>query len=160
VYTFVLTIGDWIFSWLLFLQRDVAIIVLGTTSGVLLAVCRRAFTNARRGHQIQADLGVLKTRIGEARQSGDAGSTKRYRNIRNWVRWRRSVNELPALLVAFPVLLTVAVWMDARMVTFNPLPGEEIRFDLPFGLPPVLLFAIVSLGAYLAVRFCLSPRNS
>lgn len=122
--------GDALLGWLLWLPRDVSLVVLAVLVTALLLTIRRWVTNQPLLRCVQADRRQLRGRLRDARRRSDQAARQRYRRTRSALAWLRLRCELPALLVSLAVLVLLLVWADERFGYLPPASAEPVPFSL------------------------------
>jgi uncharacterized membrane protein (DUF106 family) len=135
--------GDLAAGWMLWLPRDVALVLLAVLSAALALVLRRFSTNPQALRAIQQDLQQLKHLKRTARAAGDRVSLTRFRRTAAAVRWLQLRQEFRALLVSLVPLAILATWASQRFA-FLP-PQSKQPFSVSAWLPPSAAGGVIHL---------------
>jgi uncharacterized membrane protein (DUF106 family) len=120
----ILQVGDPLLSWLLYLPRDAALLIVALGTALILTVVRVFTTNQNLLGRCKKDKARLKQLMREARKSGDKDAVARYRATMAQIGMRTLRAEGKPLLASFVPIAIVACWCWAR-IAFLPLTSEE-----------------------------------
>ena len=113
-------IGDFVFIWLLYLPRDLTLVLLAASSALILLLIRRFAANQIVLRSARQDDRRLKRLIKRWRRRGDRQRVQQYRRTRGEVaRVRMKSEAWPALLALLP-LMVIVTWASARLAFYPP----------------------------------------
>ncbi len=121
---------DALLGWLLWLPRDLALVLLAVLTAIVLIVIRRSLTRQVLLRETQSDLRRLRELIADARRNGQRSAMERLRRVRVRVAWIRVREQLPPLLVSLPLLTLVLVWGGERLHNWPPRSGDLLVFTV------------------------------
>ena len=120
-------VGDATLGWLLYLPRDVALVLLAALTAIFLMLIRRFVSNQRRLQGAVQDNRRLRRLIRRARRQGDRERVARYRRTRSSVaRVRIAAEVWPALLALLPLSIVVT-WAAGRLPHYPPDGGTPVK---------------------------------
>jgi hypothetical protein len=121
-------LGDALLGWLLYLQRDLALLALAALTAGLLLLLRRCASDQQSLSRLQHDNRRLAQCIRDARRRGDRDALRRYRKTRFRVAHMRIAAEARLALISIVPLAGVVSWGAARLQYVPPHAGESLEF--------------------------------
>jgi hypothetical protein len=126
-------LGDRLLGWLLWLPRDVTLLLLAVLLMALLLGLRLLLADCEALRLLVADERRVKMLRGEARAAGDRSALARHRGVRRMLATRRARLELLSALAGLLPAMLVLHW-GARRLEFLPLQADA-EFALEARLP-------------------------
>ena len=126
-------VGDWVFGWILYLPRDVALFGVAIMASALLTVARRWTTNQEWLQRAAADTQRQNQLKQEALARGEKEAALRHQDVTLRIKLNTLRQEWkPLLWVLIPVTL-LATWSFARLAYLPPKINQpvEIHACLP-----------------------------
>ncbi len=130
-------LGDAAFGWLLWSQRDFAVVVVSVILALAMLAVRRVLTNQIRIRQIEADERRIRELIHDARTGCERGNLARYCLIRRYVAGQRARTELASSCALLIILSVVLQWGQLRLNNLPVPTGVPVRFVARFPLSAV-----------------------
>lgn len=125
---------DALLGWLLWLPRDVALLVVATTTAVVMTLARKWFTNQELLRRCAADVARLKSLLRDARRGQDNPAMKRLRGTMMLVKTTQLRADLRVLAVVIIPVALLAIWAAERFDFLPPRAGEELRLHAYYPL--------------------------
>ena len=127
-----LAVADPILGWLLYLPRDVALVLVSVGTALVLTLVRLKTTDQDLLGRCKRDKKRQKQLLREAKRRGDKDARKRHRAILGQIGLKAMRQEgWPLLASVVPVAL-IAVWAFARIAYVTPVPMEGITLKVYF----------------------------
>ena len=124
---FCISVGDTLFGWLLYLPRDVSLMLLAVVTTMVLLLIRRLVANQLTLQFTVQDDRRLRRLIHRARRRGDRQRAQSYRQTRASVARKRLAAEFwPAVFTLLPLGIMVT-WAADRMAYYPPASGAPIE---------------------------------
>ena len=133
----VLVVADPLLNWMLFLPRDVALLVLALMTALVLTVIRLFTTNQEYLGRCKQDRKVLKKLLSDAKKRGDRDAKRRYRQTLGQIGGQQLMAEGKPLLGSILPIALLAVWAFGRLAFVPPDPGEAVTFNAYFTAPRI-----------------------
>lgn len=128
----ILTVMDLVAGWLLFLPRDLAIVLVAFGTALLLALARRFTTNQHLLRRCAADRKRLRELQRDARRTRNRDVLARLRATKGRVAAKAISQEWKPLLVSLLPLALVGAWCWQRIDYLPPKAGEPVTFTATF----------------------------
>lgn len=121
-------VSDWrvVLDLLLYLPRDVTLLVFSTLTALLMTLARSWVTNQDLLRRCADDLRQLKRLTQEARQSRDKPRRQRLRNTVALVKRTQLAEDMKALAVVLLPVAVLALWAVDRLDDLPPRVGDEL----------------------------------
>lgn len=119
--------GDYLLGWLLYLPRDLRLLMLAVLTTFLMSVFKRFVTDTQWLERARNDLKVLNGLIRQARAAEKRPDLDRLRYTRALIQLRRLRAEFRALVVVIVPLLIIGAWAWHRMEYRVPSAGEVVE---------------------------------
>ncbi len=130
LYDAFLRMTDWLFGWILFLPRDLALTVVALLTSLGLILLRKWVSDQDMLTKAVADMKILKARMKDAKQRKDKAERKRHQAVSQRIAMKRMRAEGKPLLYALIPVAILASWAFERL-EFEPLGiGEPVRIEL------------------------------
>ena len=142
-YEWLVRVLDYPLGWMLFLGRDLPLIILAAGTALCMLLLRRRVSDQVFLQLCDHDKQVLARRIKAARAAGDKELVKKLRAAAARVSLRFMRCEGRPLLASLLPILLLAAWAYARLGHFPPESGVAIDFSVD--LDPVQDGAVVYL---------------
>ena len=125
--------ADWIFGWILYLPRDLQLIVVAVSTSTALTLVRKWTTDQEWLHRAAADeIGQNRLRK-EALKLGDKDAAKRHQDTVTLIKMKSMKFEGKPLLWALLPVGLLATWAFARLAFIPPQLNQpiEVRAVVP-----------------------------
>lgn len=123
---FLLRMTDPVLGWLLWLPRDVALIVVAIGTSLILTLTRKWTTDQNWLKRADQDKKRLDVLIREARKAGDKAAMTRCKQTKAQIHMRGMRYEGRPLLWALLPVALLATWCFARIAYLPPRDGEMV----------------------------------
>jgi len=125
--------ADWIFGWMLFLPRDLALFSVALLTSASLTLVRKWTTDQDWLHQAAADEARLGQLRKEAMRRGDRDAVKRHKETVVLIKMRAMRFEGKPLLLALIPVAILATWAFSRLAYVPAHLNEpvEVRACVP-----------------------------
>ena len=128
---------DYPLGWLLWLPRDLTLLLFATGTALLMTLARRAVTDQDLLRRCAADLRRLKELMREARRAGDRPQLSRLRGAVGLVKGIQLAADFKVLVVVLLPVAVLAIWASERFDYFPPRLNEELIVRAHFPLSSV-----------------------
>ena len=143
---FVLSIGGFLFDWMLMMGQSMSVVVIGLVTSAILTFIRPWTTNQDLLGRCMADKKVIKRRLAEAKarkakakEDGDAEALAAVKEEINNLRMvvgkigmKQSAQEGKPLLFALLPVILVFVWASDRLAYVPASEGEQVKVTAYF----------------------------
>ena len=129
---FCLVLMDPVLGWLLYMPRDLAIIIVSVATSALLTFTRPFCTNQDLLARCNADKKRLKDLAKKAKAEGDKDALLRYRATNAQIAMKLMKAEGKPLLIAIIPIALLATWCFGRLAYHPPAPGETVTVNAFF----------------------------
>jgi hypothetical protein len=119
---------------LLYLPRDLAILIVAIGTSLLLTIVRKWTTPQDRLRRGKADLKRLKQLRREAKRARDKEAVRRIRTTIGMIQVMRMKAEGLPLLVSIVPIALLACWAFARLDYYPPQKGDELTVEANYRL--------------------------
>ncbi len=126
----ILSIGDFLLGWLMWLPRDVPLFVLAVLTAVILVVVRRWATNQDQLRRAKADRRTLKRLRRDAKAKADRAAMASLKALQARIGMMRLKAEVKPLLWAIVPIALLATWCYERLPYLPPKPGSTFTIEL------------------------------
>ena len=120
-------VADWIFGWILYLPRDLALFCVAFLSSALLTLMRRWTTNQEWLQRAVADETRQNQLRREARVRGDSEGVQRHKAVITRIKMKTMRYEWKPLLWALLPVTLLATWAFARLAYVPPRLHQEVE---------------------------------
>ncbi len=127
-----LAIADPLLGWLLYLPRDVALLILSIGTALVLALVRLKTTDQELLRRCKHDKKRQKELLRQAKRDGDKEARKRHRATIGRIGLKALRQEGWPSLAAIPPVALIAVWAFARIAYVTPDPGQGVTLSMYF----------------------------
>lgn len=127
-----LTITDPVLGWLLYLPRDLALIIVSLSTALVLTLVRAKTTDQDLLRRCKSDKKRQKELLRAARRQGDKDARKRHRTMIHQIGLRAVRQEGWPLLASLVPITLIAVWAFAHIPYHAPDPEEGITLRMYF----------------------------
>lgn len=127
-----LAITDPILGWILYLPRDVALLIVSIGTALVLTLARIKTTDQGLLRRCKHDKKRQKELFREAKKRGDKDARKRHRNTIRQIGLKAIRQEGWPLLASIVPIALIAVWAFAHIAYDTPDPREEITLRMYF----------------------------
>ena len=125
-----LLVADPLLNWMLYLPRDLALIIVAVCTALILTVVRRFTTRQDLLKRRDLDKKRLKQLIREAKGEKDKQAVRRCRTTLQQINMRNLSAEILPLLASLIPIALLAVWAFARLAYLPPQAGKPIKVML------------------------------
>lgn len=126
----IVMVMDPLLGWILWLPRDLSILVLAFMTSFGIVLVRRWTTDQTYLNLCHEDRKRLKTLIKEAKKNKDKEALKRYRTTQGQIGLKLMYAEGKPLLAAIIPVALLATWAFIRMPYLAPEVGETVLVSL------------------------------
>ncbi len=133
----ILTITDPLLGWLLWLPRDVALLIVALLTGLILTLARKWTTDQPYLARCNTDKRRLKELVKEAKKKKDREARKRLRRTLGQLGAVKFKAEGKPLLLAIVPIAMLAVWAFARIAYMPVAPDEAVTVNAYYPLPGI-----------------------
>lgn len=125
--------ADWIFGWILFLPRDLALFSVAVLTSAALTFVRKWTTDQKWLHRAVADEERQNLLIREAKKRADKEAVKRHKETITLIKMKSMRFEGKPLLWALIPVALLATWAFSRLAYVPPRVNEpvEVRATIP-----------------------------
>ncbi len=134
---FLVVIGDPFLSWMLYLPRDVALVLLAVMTGVIMTLIRRWTTNQDLLHRCKLDKMWLKARMADAKRRKDKETVKQIQMTNSQIALESFKAEGKPLLFSLLPIAILAMWAFARLGFVPPTPQDQVQMHLYFDVSEI-----------------------
>ncbi len=117
---------DYPLGWLLWLPRDISLLLFAFGTGLAMTLARKGVTNQQLLHRCAADLRRLKQLRAEAMSKGDKQAVARVRSTVGQIKGIQLTADLRVLAVVLIPVALLAIWAGERFDYIPPTIGEPI----------------------------------
>ncbi|MHC4718794.1 MAG: hypothetical protein ACYS5V_17665 [Planctomycetota bacterium] len=122
--------ADYLFGWVLYLPRDLRLIVVAVLTSAVLVLVRKLATDQDWLGRAADDRKRLRELIRQARAARDKDARKRHKQTIMLIKLKALRFEPRPLLVAIVPVAVVAVWAFGRLAYEPPRRGETVELRL------------------------------
>ena len=137
VYNGFLAVTDVLFGWMLFLPRDLAILIVSVATAVIFTAVRRFFTNQDFLKRCKEDKDRLKELMREARKKRDKEALARFRLTKNQIAMKSLRYEAKFLALSLIPLCLIGGWAFVRIAYWPPRPDKPVTVKAYFAKPAI-----------------------
>ena len=123
----VLMITDPLLGWLLYLPRDLAIIIIAVGTSAILTFSRLLATDQEKLARCDADKKRIAELMKKAKKEGDKEAVARYRATTAAIAMKLMNAEGKPLLVAILPIALLGIWCWGRIGFYPPSGGEKVE---------------------------------
>lgn len=127
---FLLSVGDLLFGWMLYLPSDLVLFLLALLSALILVLLHRWLADDDLVRRTFNDKKRLRQLIREARQRKDRTTLKRLKQTKAMVSLKSSKQDIKPILIGLIPLIILGTWAFFRVEYHPPQPGEQIQIVL------------------------------
>lgn len=117
---------DLILGWLLYLPRDLALLVFALGTALLMTLVRRFVTNQDLLHRCASDLRKLNVLKRKARSNRDHETLGRLRSTAAMIKGMQLSADMRVLSVVLIPVAILAIWASERLDYFPPRVGDTL----------------------------------
>jgi uncharacterized membrane protein (DUF106 family) len=128
--TLSLAVGDFLLGWLLFLPRDLTLLIVVLFTALVLIALRQLTAPQDRLARAAADSRRLKQLLREARHDGDKAAMTRYRGTKSLIAMVKLKAEAWPLVASLVPIAIVATWALFRLEYLPVRPGQRVELVL------------------------------
>jgi uncharacterized membrane protein (DUF106 family) len=125
---------DYPLGWLLYLPRDLALVLLALATAGLLALGRARFTNQDLLRRCRQDLLRLKVLRTDAKRQGDRVALQRMQTTKSMIQLILLRADVKLMAILFIPLALLALWSAERLDFFPIYTGQDVTVRASF--PP------------------------
>lgn len=122
----ILSVMDFLLGWMLYLPRDLVLVMLALATALLLTLVRLVTTNQDFLKRCKHDRARLKQLIRQARANGDKEALARHRATVQMIGLGTLKAELKPLLASIVPIAFLAIWAFSRIAYLPVAPGEPV----------------------------------
>ena len=127
---FIVEAMDYVLGWLLYLPRDLRLVLVAVLTSAILTFVRLWTTDQDWLGRANRDQKRLKELIRQARREKDKEAVRRYKQTLMLIKLRSLKFEGKPLLAAVIPIALLATWCFARLGYEPPRPGETVELRL------------------------------
>ena len=128
---------DYPLGWLLWLPRDVSLLLFAAGTALLMTCARRAVTNQDLLQRCVQDLRRLKQLLREARQSRDTPTLQRLRSTAGLIKGMQLTADARVLVTVLLLVAVLAIWATERLDFLPPRVDHDLVVRARFPLSSV-----------------------
>ena len=130
---FLVNAGDYLFGWILYLPRDLRVVVVAVLTSAVLAYVRKWTTDQDWLGRAARDQKRLKELMAQARAAGDKDARRRHKQTMTLIKLKGIWPELKPLPYAIVPIAILATWAFGRLAYEPPAKGQtlELRLYVP-----------------------------
>jgi len=129
----VVNAADYVFGWILYLPRDLRLVVVAVLTSAVLAWVRKWTTDQEWLGRASRDQKRLKELMRQARAAKDKDARRRHKQARMLIKLKSLRFEAKPLLAAILPVAILATWAFGRLAYEPPVKGQtlELRLYVP-----------------------------
>lgn len=128
---------DYPLSWLLWLPRDVTLVLFAALTALLMTLARRVITNQDLLRRCSEDLRRLKQLVREAKQARDKPTILRLRGTGGLIKGMQLAADMRVLIVVLLPVAMLAIWANERLDFLPPQVGRDLIVRAQFPLSSI-----------------------
>ena len=128
---------DYPLGWLLWLPRDVTLVLFAALTALLMTLARRAVTNQDLLRRCSEDLRRLKQLVREAKQARDKPTMLRLRGTAGLIKGMQLAADMRVLIVVLLPVAMLAIWASERLDFLPPQVGRDLIVRAYFPLSSI-----------------------
>ncbi|MEK6262690.1 MAG: hypothetical protein AABP62_29180 [Planctomycetota bacterium] len=128
---------DYPLSWLLWLPRDVTLVLFAALTALLMTLARRAVTNQDLLRRCSEDLRRLKQLLREAKQARDKPTMLRLRGTAGLIKGMQLAADMRVLIVVLLPVAMLAIWASERLDFLPPQVDRDLVVRAHFPLSSI-----------------------
>ncbi len=128
---------DYPLSWLLWLPRDVTLLLFAALTALLMTLARRAATNQDLLRRCSEDLRRLKQLAREAKEARDKPTVLRLRGTAGLIKGMQLAADMRVLIVVLLPVAMLAIWANERLDYLPPQVDRDLVVRAHFPLSSI-----------------------
>ena len=133
----IVRIVDYPLGWILWLPRDLSLLLFAAGTAVLMTLARRVVTNQDRLQRCGQDLQRLKQFMREAQQTQEKTHVQRLRRTIGQIKGMQLAADMRVLVVVLIPVAALAIWATARLDFLAPRVDHDLVIRAHFPLSSI-----------------------